>query len=356
MRVLALTKYGTQAASTRQRFTQYEPSLAAAGISVVHAPLLGNDHLRRLVGGKRASVLSLSSAYAHRVMWLLGAGRYDLLWVHCELFPYLPALMERLATIWGKPVLFDYDDAIFHMYDFEDRTLLRRLLGGKLEPLLRRACACCCGNAYLRDYAAHFCPNSLILPTVVNTDVYRPVPKKDGGPPVVGWIGSPSTWAYARPLIPLLRDFARSEKARVKIVGAGAAAEADRFPGLELVEWSEQSEVAEVQSMDIGIMPLTDDRWARGKSGYKIVQYMACGLPVVASPVGVNSEMVTEGLNGFLAASDSQWRDALERLAGNAELRQRLGKAGRDRAIAVFSLQAQAPRLVKVMLDCVRKV
>lgn len=331
---------------------QYRSPLTSAGVDVTVSPLLGNDYLKTLGSGRRP-VSAVVAGYTRRLLNLIGAGRYDVLWIHCELFPYFPAFFERLARLWGKPVVFDYDDAIFHMYDRSSRPLVRRLLADKLRPLLKSASACCCGNAYLRDYAAQFCPHSLILPTVVDTDVYRP--RQDRRPPhlpTIGWIGSPSTWEYVRPLLPLLRQIAERGEARVKIVGAGTPAEGDVIDGFDWVEWSEATEVEDVQSMDIGIMPLSDDPWTRGKSGYKLVQYMACGLPVVASPVGVNCEMVSEGENGFLASTIGEWQTALKKLVADAGLRQRLGEAGRQRAVSEYSLQAQAPRLIQVFESC----
>jgi glycosyltransferase involved in cell wall biosynthesis len=270
----------------------------------------------------------------------------DLLWIYAELFPYLPGQFERLARAARKPIVYDLDDAFFEMY--EAKPFLR----GKLEPLLRSACACCAGNAYLRDYAARHCRRSIILPTVVNTDVYKPN-VASGAVPVIGWIGSPSTWSFVKPLLPVLRSVVEAGKARVRIVGAGASASAHGSDGIDLIEWSEESEVADVQAMNIGIMPLPDNRWAEGKSGYKLVQYMACGLPVVASPVGVNREIVTEGWNGFLPDSLSQWSNILGRLLADPSLRERLGNAGRERAVADYSLKVHGPRLVEVMRTCV---
>ena len=349
MKLLAFTKYGSLAASTRQRFEQYEPALAAAGISVDYAPLFGNDHLERLVAGRRASPIVVIRAYASRLRHLAAAHRYDALWVHCELFPYWPGVAERLGALAGKPIVFDYDDAIFHMYDASPRRLVRALLGGKLAPLLRSAGACCCGNEYLRDYAARFCERTMVLPTVVDADVYRPTAKAAAdGPVVIGWIGSPSTWANVRPLLPTLRALTERHRVIVRAVGAGAAAERDRFPGLELVEWSAASEVAAVQSFDIGIMPLRDLPFERGKCGYKLIQYMACGKPVVASPVGVNADIVDEGESGYLVETPEAWRDALARLVGDPALRERLGEVGRERVVRDYSLASQAPRLVEL--------
>ena len=347
MKVLAFTKYGPRAASSRQRFHQYEPALAAAGISVDFAPLLGDDHMRRLVAGQRATPLSVARAYGARIAALASARYYDVLWVQYELFPWLPGFVERLAMRSGKPIVVDLDDAIFHQYDQSPSRLVRTLLGSKLQPLLRSATACCCGNQYLRDFAARYCPRTLVVPTVVDTDIYRPAPSRDPGAPlVIGWIGSPSTWVNVRPLLPVLKGLVESLGASIRVVGAGVAAERDRFPGLELVEWSEATEVAEVQGFDIGIMPVRDLPFERGKCGYKLIQYMACGKPVVASPVGVNADIVRDGENGYLTDTPESWRDRLTELLGDAQMRARMGAAGRKRAVDDYSLASQAPVLV----------
>jgi glycosyltransferase involved in cell wall biosynthesis len=350
MKILALTKYDTLAASTRQRFLQYMPALAAAGMTVELAPLLNNDHIRRLVAARKASPVAVLKAYSKRLATLLGARNFDVLWVHCELFPYLPGFFERLSGIHDVPVVYDYDDAIFHQYDNSRNPVVRLLLANKLRPLLRGARACCCGNAYLYDYAKDFCANSIILPTVVDTARYLPVARDKGErrPIVIGWIGSPSTWPMVRPLLPLLKELCASKAVRIMAVGAGAGARSDSFDGLDLVTWSEDSEIAAVQSMDIGIMPVPDAPFERGKSGYKLIQYMACGLPVVASPVGVNREIVREGENGFLADGEGQWRAALTALIDDPTLRERMGSAGRTIAEKDYSLASQAPRLIEL--------
>lgn len=349
VRVLAFTKYGSLAASTRQRFMQFEPALAEAGIQVRYSSLLDNAYLRRLVEGGRASPLSVARRYARRAADLLKARSFDLVWVHCEYFPYLPAFVEALAArVAGKPFVYDYDDAIFHMYDEARRPLVNGLLSGKLEPLLRRAEACLCGNEYLRSYAARFNPHALVVPTVVDTHVYRPI-AGDPSRLVIGWIGSPSTWCNVRPLLSVLREVCESRGVTFRAVGAGIEAEEDRFPGLELVDWDEATEVAEVQGFTVGIMPLLDLPFQRGKSGYKLIQYMACGLPVVASPVGVNAEIVRDGDNGFLATGPEQWLRALNALLDDADLRRRMGARGRERAVTDYSLAVHAPRVVEII-------
>ena len=351
VRLTAFTRYGREAAATRQRLLQYIPALEAAGIQVHYAPLLDDDYVRTLARGGTASRREMVREYGARLRTLLRGPSPDIVWIYTELFPYLPGWFERLALSRCGAVVYDFDDAFFHSYDAHPKALVRALLGRKLQPLLRRAAAACCGNAYLEAYAARYCKRTMILPTVVDTDVYTPACRSSAAvePLVIGWIGSPFTWRYLRDLMPLLADLASERGIKVRVVGAGpGAAEAD-FPGLELLDWAEEREVADVQSMDIGIMPVPDEIWARGKSGYKLVQYMACGLPVVASPVGVNSAIIKHGDTGFLAKDLSEWRAFLTLLLDNSDLRSRLGAAGRKRAEEHYSLKVQAPRLVALL-------
>ena len=354
MRLTAFTKYGPLAASTRQRLLQYAPALEAAGIELDFRPLLDDDYVASLATGKRYERKRIAAAYLRRLRELAFEPLGDVVFVYAELLPWLPSVLERVLLRRGRPIICDIDDAFFHTYDRHRSLLVRSILGKKFEPILRSASACICGNAYLRDYVSRFCSRTQIVPTVVDTDQYGPATKTDGTSPVIGWIGSPTTWPYVRPLLPLLQDLVSSGRARVKVVGAGTAASAESFPGLELVDWSEESEIRDVQSFDIGIMPLPDDDWARGKSGYKLIQYMACGLPVLASPVGVNAEMVREDINGFLASTPDQWREALDRLVRDPALRQRMGQEGRRLAVRDYSLATHAPRFVNIIRDCVR--
>ncbi len=350
VRILALTKYGPLAASTRQRIMIYEPALRAAGMEIEYSPLLGDEHVARLSRGLGKSPLHVAQAYLGRLRTLARARNYDLLWVHYELFPYLPWI-ERFAAWSGRPYVVDYDDATFHMYDSSRSSVVRWLLGGKLRPLLGRATAVVCGNSYLQAYASRYAKRTIVIPTVVDTDHYQPLktPRAAEAGVTIGWIGSPTTWANVRPLLPMIERVCRQENVRFLAVGAGAAAHGDRFDGLNLVDWTKDGEVADVQAMDIGIMPLLDRPFERGKCGYKLIQYMACGLPVVASPIGVNCEIVGEGEHGFLVTDESGWEAALVRLIGNAQLRRSMGAAGRGRVVASYSLRSQATQLIDLL-------
>jgi glycosyltransferase involved in cell wall biosynthesis len=162
----------------------------------------------------------------------------------------------------------------------------------------------------------------------------------------IGWIGSPTTWKNVQTILPVLEDVCRAHEARFRAVGAGAASKGDGFEGLELVPWSQSTEILEVQKFDVGIMPLVDAPFERGKSGYKLVQYMACGIPSVGSPIGVNRTILEDGC-GLLANSLDEWKQALEQLLSDGALRERMGKKARARAVEAYSLKAHAPRLIE---------
>jgi glycosyltransferase involved in cell wall biosynthesis len=346
-RGLVLAKYGTRAASTRQRFVQAEPYLQDAGITIDIAPLFDNAYLDRLFTGQKQSPRQIARAYLQRIATLLGARRYDFIWVHCELFPYLPGVMERLASFSGKPIIYDYDDAIFHQYDQHPNRLIGGLLGEKLAPLMRRANVAFCGNRYLEDYAKRFCAHTEIIPTCVDVALYQPRSTPPCATVTVGWIGSPSTWRYCAQIADVLSDYAAMPNQRVLVVGAQHAR--NNAYAFEFRDWAEQREIADIQEMDIGIMPIPDEPWARGKCGYKLIQYMACGIPVIASPVGVNSEIVEHGVNGFLASTNEEWRSAIAQLAADAGLRERMGAQGRARVEAHYSIQQLGPRMASLI-------
>jgi hypothetical protein len=274
------------------------------------------------------------------------------LWIEKELFPWLPWFIEQTLILGGTPVVTDYDDAVFHRYDLHGSHVVRRMLGSKIDKLMRHSSTVVAGNAYLKDRAhAAGAGRIEIVPTVVDLDSYAVRPcAVESSARHIGWIGTPSTWTeYMAPMMPLLAGIAEVHGVRVMAVGAGQPA--DPHPLLDILPWSEESEVALIQKMDIGIMPLTDTPWARGKCGYKLIQYMACGLPVVASPVGVNSDIVEHGVNGFLASTEIEWRSALGTLLSDPNLRHRMGAAGRQKVERDYSLQVWAPKVAGMLRD-----
>jgi glycosyltransferase involved in cell wall biosynthesis len=349
MRILALMKYGTRAASTRQRLLQYLPFLERHGIEVEVSPLLDDAHVARIAAGGRSGLGAVTAAYARRLAAIVRMRRFDLIWLHCELLPYLPSPTERLVRFAGRPVLLDYDDAIFHMYDAHPNRLVRAMIGRKFEAVVRSADVVLAGSAYLADYARRFNQAVTLVPTVVDTARYEPVSLSTARVPVVGWMGSPSTWRYVEPLLSTLLPTLARLGVRLRVVGGGPAARG--IDGVDAIEWNESTEVMDIQAMDIGLMPLPDAPWARGKCGYKLIQYMACGLPVIASPVGVNVSIVDDGQNGFLARTAADWDRALETLLADRLLRRRMGVEGRQKVIERYSLASQQPVVLAALKD-----
>ena len=352
MRVLVLPRYAHLGASSRMRMTQYFPALRDAGAKITVSPLLEDSYVRALYAGQRA-LGSLLRGFARRVGAMLSAGGFDLVWVEKELLPWLPPIVERLPG--GVPWVVDYDDAVFHRYDLHRSALVRALLGSRIDTVMHRADVVVAGNAYLAERARTAgCKRVEVVPTVVDLLRY-PIrkPHVAGGAVVIGWIGSPSTAYYLRDIASVIDALQRRFTVHALAVGARP----DQVLGtpFQAVPWNEAQEAALVASFDIGIMPLPDEPWERGKCGYKLIQYLACGVPVVASPVGVNREIVQPGINGLLATEPAEWERALVRLISDAELRQRMGEFGRQRVETGYSLQAQAPRMLSILQTVARK-
>lgn len=345
--ILFLTRYSRLGASSRYRFLQFLPALELAGFHCNVSPLLDDEYLVNRYAHGRGRLIDYAKALLGRLLSLVTAYRYDLLVIEKELLMYFPAVMERFLAFAGIPYVVDYDDAIFHQYDQSNSWLVRTLLSGKIATVMRHSSMVIAGNAYLAEYARS-CGSRQVetVPTVVDLDRYvQALPAKKGCF-VIGWIGSPSTYPYLHDIAPALAEVCAGGRARVVLVGSGPV----QLSGVPVttLPWAEESEVADMSSFDVGIMPLPDKPWARGKCGFKLIQYMACGLPVVASPVGVNSQIVAEGENGFLAQCCDDWVRALSALRDDEDLRRRMGKSGRSRVEERYCLQVVAPKLISL--------
>lgn len=353
LRVAALTRYGALGASSRVRMGQYAPALSQAGVELTLHPLLDDAYLLQKYGHGSTPWPRVARSYASRAAELPSALRAaDVLWVEKELWPWVPAWLERLLLA-RRPWIMDIDDAIFHLYDQHRLPLVRVLWGRKIDALMRAAHMVTCGNEYLSQRARQAGARRVeILPTVVDLARYRPAEPTTATPeprPVaIAWIGSPSTAHYLQALAEPLARLSSSHSVVLHVIGAHI-----RLPGVQVVHvpWAESSEVAAIAACDIGVMPLVDSPWERGKCGYKLIQYMACGLPVVGSPVGVNREIVTDDLTGYLATTPIQWEEALRRLVIDSTLRARMGAAGRQRVEARYSLQSCAPTVANWLLQ-----
>jgi hypothetical protein len=347
VKLLTLPRYDRLGASSRLRMMQYQPWLEAAGIEVTVAPLFSDAYVTGLQHNSR-KLGDMARAYARRVWALFGSGSIDLVWIEKETLPWLPAWVERALLSSGVPYVLDYDDAVFHYYDLHRNPLVKALLGNKHPTLIRGAALVLAGNKYLADYARQAGAKHVeLVPTVIDLDRYpahvqMPVPKLTA-PPCIGWIGQRATASFLMPYQPLFKRLVTNGLARFSAIGIDA--QSLGLP-MESITWTEDTEVASIASFDIGIMPLVDEPFERGKCGYKLIQYMACGLPVVASPVGVNRQLVEHGVNGFLAETPEQWEQSLTMLLADTDLRQRMGQAGRQKVEQQYCLQVTGPKLV----------
>jgi glycosyltransferase involved in cell wall biosynthesis len=349
MKVLALTRYGRLGASSRLRFYQFLPHLEAHGVDVTVAALSPDDYVARLYAGRRPGPMSIAAYYLQRIRRLPGVRGYDLIWLEKELFPGFPATFERALARLGVPYVVDYDDATFHNYDRSSNPLFR-LWPRKIDAVMRHAELVTAGNEYLAAHArAAGARRVEVLPTVV--DPARYAPRSQPSPVFsIGWIGTPVTERYLEPVAQQLADVCADGRGRVILVGVAAGPAAIAPGSLEVRPWSEEREVGDIRDFDVGIMPLDDTDWERGKCGYKLIQYMAGAKPVVASPVGVNQQIVEHGVNGFLAGTEEEWRLALRRLRDDPGLRVRMGEAGRRKVEAQYSLEVVEPRLRELLL------
>jgi len=341
------------APSSRLRSYQYIPYLTSQGISVDGQPLVTHRYLKNFYAGNPINWTDLIHSYLGRMVCLLKNRAYDLLWIEHELFPWLPAIGETLLDKAGKPYIVDFDDAVFHRYDRHPIRWLRGLFSKKIDRVMKNATLVIAGNRYLAERAVKAGATRVeILPTVVDMERYRN--KKTGErnqPFTIGWIGTPTTAKYVEIADSAISALCKESKARFVMVGSGPITFKKSVP--HLVEWSEETEVDAICEFDAGIMPLPDNEWTRGKCGYKLIQYMACGIPVVASDVGVNSEIVDHGSNGYLARTHSQWLEYMKRLRDDPALGSRLGANGRFTVMKKYDLQVTAPRLSGFFISCV---
>jgi glycosyltransferase involved in cell wall biosynthesis len=343
MRILILPRYSARGASSRYRFWQYVPGLERAGHEVEVKPLVADGYLTGLYSTGRRSGRWLAVGYAARFLDALRAWRYDAVLCEQEVFPFLPAAAEMIVSKLNSRFILDYDDAAYCKYN--GWPVLRR----KIARLMAAAETVVAGNSYLAGYARRFTPHVAVIPTVVDLAGY---PNRQNAPPYskirIVWIGTPLTASFLQPLIPqLTRLQNKHPNLSFRFIGAGSFS----TNGLqtETREWSVATEGQLLSECDIGIMPLPDTEFTRAKCGLKLIQYMACGLPVVASPVGVNCEIVEENRNGFLAANAQEWFEKLDALVANVDLRKRLGESGRSKVAVQYTLEHGLSKWLEIL-------
>ncbi len=339
IKVLGLALYGPLAASTRHRMSQFVPGLAARGINVEVMPLLDDNYIRRRFSSGRIGIPEVMRGLLSRAAQLCRQRSYDCAWVQAELIPMAPAVLE--TSLLRLPYAYDFDDALYLKYRLGCLGAFEPLLGRKFERVIAKATVVFPGNENLRAYASQFNDRCTVVPTVVDHRRYSLRPRHRAGHAFnVGWIGSPPSIRCLDVLVGPLATLARETPVRLSVVG-GIAPD---IAGVEVVNipWSEATEVAAIGEFDVGVMPLEDEPWTRGKCAFKLIQYMACGVPVVGSPVGANCDVVAPEC-GFLAETADDWLASLRAIRDDPDRAEAMGLRGRKRVAELYSLESQLP-------------
>lgn len=355
-RILVLTKYPRMGASSRLRTLQYLPLLEEQGFEFTVQSLFDDAYLKNLYSHQGRSKSVIGKLYLKRFLTLFAIKSYDAIWIEKEIFPYLPAFAEQFLALFGINYVVDYDDAIFHNYDLSNNKFVRFFLAKKIDKVMKNASYVLAGNSYLAERARHAGAKRIqLLPTVVEHLRYQKSHQLLKDVLIVGWIGSPSTQKYIVDILPELLIVHQQHPFRLLLVGATGDIHKELMGlDVDVRDWHEQTEAELISIMDVGIMPLKNGPWEKGKCGYKLIQYMACGVPVVASDVGVNCEIIQNETAGLLAKKKSDWSDALLQLLGSTELRKRYGRVGSYIVESKYSIQAQLPVLKHILTNLVK--
>jgi glycosyltransferase involved in cell wall biosynthesis len=351
MRILALVPSPRDLLpGQRYRIEQWEPLLRARGVEITFEPFKCEElHGLLCRPGRHWRKLRLTArAIARRARVMTTLRDYDAVYLYSEASILGPALFERLIRRSGVPLVYDFDDAIFLRCPSPISGRLRLLkFPGKTDAICRLSSHVMVGNTYLAEYARGFNHHVSVVPSTIDFERYRTAaPLRPAGPPVIGWTGSHSTAQHLETLRAVLGQLARRESFRLRVIGP--AAFSLRGVEVETLSWDSKTEVEDLSRIDIGVMPLPDSPWTRGKCGMKALQFMALGIPVVCSPVGVNAQFIRDGENGYLAATADEWVDKLTRLLRSPSLRERIGTNGRATARAEFAASLQAARVYEI--------
>lgn len=354
LRILFLTPYPPgRAPSQRFRFEQYLDILTAHGHQYRLAPFLSEATWRILYqpGQALQKALGILGGFGRRVGHLLAAPAYDFVFVHREAAPLGPPIFEwLLAKVLRKRVIYDFDDAIW----LANTSEANKIAAGfkwhhKVGSICRWAYKNSCGNAYLATYARQFNSHTVVNPTTIDTQhLHNQVRDQAApGPLVIGWTGTHSTLKYLRPLVPVLAQLeAEGLDFEFRVISNQPPDFSQPLRSLRFIPWQKATEIADLLTFHVGLMPLEDDPWANGKCAFKALQYMALGIPALVSPVGMNTEVVQHDVNGYICRDSADWLRYLRQLLIDAPHRQQLGQAARATIEQRYSVVANTPNFL----------
>ncbi len=360
MRVLSLSTFPDQAAATRFRVGQFVGPLRERGIEIDVRPFLSSEQFEQMYrgGGLIRKAAGIAGSIVGRFGDLARARRYDVILVQREAMFFGPEIFERLAGLFGGiPIVLDLDDATYIPYKSPTFGRIGTALKffGKTDRLIKRAAVVTCGNRFIAEYVESKGAKAVVIPTVVETDVFKPA-EDSNEVPVIGWIGTHSTVPSIQSLFPVLERLAQKHSFKLKLVGTGR--EDVNIPGVQVLNlpWSLEREVDDFRSLDIGLYPIVtsssaSEDWLKGKSGFKAIQYLAVGIPFVMSPVGVCSEIGVVGKTHFNADSPEDWYNSLDSLLSDSTLRKQMGQAARDHSLENYTVKKWSAELADVLFS-----
>jgi glycosyltransferase involved in cell wall biosynthesis len=327
----------------RYRCEQYIPYLKQAGFDCIYSPILINEKEDKdfyTPGNYFKKLLLFAKGILRRVKDVLRANEFDIIFIYREAFMTGTVLFEKLLKKSGVKIIYDFDDAIWHHDISEGNKAIGWLKRAeKTNDIIALADLVFAGNGYLASHALQFNKNVAVIPSTIDLNYYRIVPAKKMGTVVIGWSGSLTTIEHFKSIVPVLKKLKNKYGSNVAFTVFGCPEYTNLELGIAGIKWTPQNEVQQIAQFDIGIMPLPDNEWTRGKCGMKGLQYMALEVVAVMSAVGENINIIQDGENGFLAASETEWMDKLSLLIESKSLRENLGKAGRKTIEEKYSCQ-----------------
>ncbi len=350
-RIVFLHRYDRSTASFRARCECYFESLREQDYEVLSQSLFSETYWK-LKPRSILKLLHIFTAYMTRLIFLFRLRKSDQIILYVELFPYLPPLAERILHMCGIRWIYDIDDAFFHNYDDHRFSFVRQTLGQKMAAIMRLSDFVITGNKYLEAYARRHNNKVVIIPSVIDLRTFSYGAHQNlNTRTTIGWIGTPTTAPFLRLLESALNTLSEEYSFRILIIGSKVNPFSKLSPSIsvELRDWSENREASDLAEMDIGVMPLPDTPFTRGKGGMKIMQYMAASIPAVASPVGFNCEIISHGQNGILAATPQEWVNAFKGLIQDPEARKRIGEAGYRTVADRYCIQVTRPEFVRTI-------
>ena len=303
---------------------------------------------------KQGSVLKKAIAvgkgfFKRLVIVFFCAPGYDYVFIHREAAPLGPPVFEWiLAKLFRKKIIYDFDDAIWIPNISGENKLVNWFKAfWKIKYLCKWAFKVAAGNDYLCDYARQYNKKVYLLPTCVDTErLHNRLKDQHTEKIVIGWTGSHSTMKYLDEVVPVITKL--SSELNFELVVISNKSPQFVLPNLRYLPWNEASEIKDLLQFNIGLMPLEKDEWSEGKCGFKLIQYLALGIPAIASPVGVNVQIIEEGMNGYLCDKEECWYQALKKLIRDASLRENMGLKGQKKIADHFSVRTNARAFLKL--------